>query len=102
MELKRIKTLQINSNIFRVTWDKTKFNSSFYYDTRIITIGTKNQDTLQIFNSICHELMEMVAAENYVRHDRNDVRDDFIFVYDHRQHTVMMASFAGLLAQFIK
>lgn len=100
MKIKRIKKIKVNSVTFDVIWDSEIYGGSFSYGTYEIRIGTK--DGQEIFETICHELMEIVACEMRVRLIRTDCDTDYIFVYDHRQHTTMMAMFAGLLSQFIK
>ena len=100
MTIKRIKKLRVNSVIFGVKWDSEMGGASVDYANEIITIGTKYGE-LQTLDNVCHELWEIVATELNVRLARPDCCDDFIFVYDHRQHDTMSAMFAGLLAQFI-
>lgn len=107
MEIKRIKKLKVNSYDFDVVWDNSKHCSEgfFSFDDRKISIGTKNYKESykgQVFETICHELMELVSIEMHVRFQRPDCATDYIFVYDHRQHDTMTNMFAGLLSQFIK
>ena len=100
MKIKRIKSLKVNSVVFNVVWDSKIYGGSFSYGTHILTIGLK--DDQEVFETICHELMEIVACEMRVRLTRTDCDGDYIFVYDHRQHTTMICMFSGLLSQFIK
>lgn len=106
MKIKRIKSLKVNSYDFTVTWDKSKYCGEGHvsYANREISIGVKDykdEHKGQMFETICHELMELVAMEMHVHYRRPDCTTDFIFVYDHRQHDTMMNMFAGLLSQFI-
>ena len=102
MKLKYIKTLKANSYTFSIKWDKTHSGGALSYKDRLITIGTKGGHTDTQFNTLCHELWELCAAEMHVQFQRPDVEDDWIFMYDHRQHDTMTNMFAGLLSQFIE
>ena len=102
MEIKRIKKLKVNSYNFNVIWDKDSHDSCASFSERKIVLGVKCCDDAEIFQNICHELMEVCAMEMHVHYQRPDCRTDFIFVYDHRQHDTMINMFAGLLSQFIK
>lgn len=100
MKIKRIKKIKVNSREFDIIWDKSHDGGWFDYGEKKIEIGTKQADN-SVFMVICHELMEICAIEMFVRFRRPDVDSDYIFVYDHRQHTTMIDMFAGLLSQFI-
>jgi len=102
MKIKKIKTLKINSYDFKVVWNKNISGAGFHYGDREIEIGSKNNTDQILFMLICHELMEICAVEMSVRFNRPDVGDDYIFMYDHRQHETMVNMFAGLISQFIR
>ena len=101
MRIKRIKSIKINSYVFRVKWDKESNGAAFHYGSREIEIGTKNRTNDELLMLITHELMEICAVEMNVRLIRPDVDSDYIFVYDHRQHETMTNMFSGALSQFI-
>ena len=101
MKIKRIKKLKILSFSFDIEWDKKHDGGSFCYEERTINIGVKGGDDSEILMIIIHELMEMCAVEMHVRYRRPDVNDDYLFVYDHRQHATMVTLLASLLEQFI-
>lgn len=109
MKIKKIKKIRVNETIFKVIWDNKPSSinrGEFYYGSakgppRLI-IGICNLSDGEILEILLHELMEIVAVECRVRLRRPDCDGDYIFVYDHRQHTLMMAMLSGLLNQFIK
>ena len=101
MKLKKRKSITVGCYKFKIKWDKTHSGGSFSFRDQIINIGIKGNDDQQILMIICHELMEICAVEMNVRMQRPDINDDYIFVYDHRQHETMMSMFSGLLAKFL-
>jgi len=101
VKIKRIKQLKIGCHTFAVTWDKSHIGASFCYDKMEIIIGVKDSSPNYLLNLISHELMEICACEMHVRYYRPDIQDDYLFSYDHRQHTTMISMFSGLLGEFL-
>ena len=99
MNVKRIKQIRINNTIFKIKWDAKNEGANFNYRKGLIIIGTEDKD--RIFEFICHELFEIVAIEMNVRFCRPDCPQDYIFMYDHRQHDTMMSMFSSLVKQFL-
>lgn len=102
MKLKRIKKLRVNAYAFNVVWDKSLAGGWFSFGKKELRIGCKDADEDNILEIVCHELFEICAIEHYVRLQRPDVDSDYVFVFDHRQHTAIQAMFSGLLTQFLK
>lgn len=101
MKIKRLKQIKINSYTFTITWDKSTYGADFSYKDLTIRIGIKDSREGEILESVCHELWEICALEMGVRYARPDCDTDYLFSYDHRQHTTMTGMFSGLIAQFI-
>ena len=101
MKIKRIKKLKVLSFSFDIKWDKSNDGGMFDYNDRIISIGVKSNDDSEALMILIHELTEICAIEMGVRFRRPDVNDDYMFVYDHRQHGTMTTMLASLLEQFI-
>jgi hypothetical protein len=101
MKIKRIKKISVAAAQFDVRWDKKEHGAWFNYQDKVLCIGTAYGCDSKIFDNICHELMEICAIELCVRLSRPDCNSDYIFVYDHRQHTTMQSMFSAALAKFI-
>lgn len=104
MKLKFPKKIQIDEIIFTVKYDPKSGGGSFNHVKNIIEIGTKyypEQPTI-VLAIIIHELKEIIHANQATRFDRPDVDSDYLFIYDHRQHTDLCYRLAGLLNNFIK
>ncbi len=98
-QIKRLKQIRVNSNIFTIKWDDTLHGGGFDYKDKTIWIGTINKN--RVLEILCHELFEIVTIEMNIRFHRPDCPQDHIFMYDHRQHDTTMCIFAGLLGQFL-
>lgn len=101
MKIKRIKQLKVNVTTFKIVWDSKQAGASFSYRKKLITIGVRKLDDSEIAARICHELLEICALEMHVRHDRSDCIGEYLFVYDHRQHSTKCEMFISLFEQFI-
>lgn len=101
MKIKRIKSLKVNSYDFKVIWDKSHSGGWFSYGKLQINIGVDNRTESELFMVICHEIMEICACEMSVRLHRPDCDSDYMFVYDHRQHDMLMNMHASLISEFI-
>ena len=101
MKIKRLKKIKINSFTFAIKWTNKHDGGSFDYSKREIEIGTRGNHEDTILQVLTHELFEICALDVGVRYNRRDVSDDYYFVYDHRQHDLIMNMFSGLLAKFI-
>ena len=102
MKIKRIKKLKVNCYVFDVKWNPKHNGGSVEYADKIIEIGVDNGLDNEIFMVICHEIWEICAIEMHCHFTRPDIEDDYIFMYDHRQHDTMVNMFAGLISQFIE
>lgn len=100
MRIKRLRKIRIGSIDFKINWHKAYDGGSFSFLDAEINIGTRFPHL--IFETVVHEITEVVLAGMHVRHLRSDCDTDYIFVYDHRQHTSACASIAGLIEQFME
>jgi len=104
MKLKFPKKIQIDDVIWNIKYDKKEAGGSFNYDKHLLKIGTKlyKEQPIRTFVVIIHELKEIIQVQQTTRFLRDDCDSDYIFVYDHRQHTDFCYRLAGLLNNFIK
>ncbi len=101
MQLTRIETLNVLATKFAVRWDDPDIEgAAFSYINREIAFGVMSDDIL--FEAICHELFELVCCEMFTRYNQRHCTGDYIFVFDHKQHTTQAALFASLLRQFLE
>lgn len=101
MKIKRIKKLKVNVTTFKILWESSHNGASFSYRDNLITFGVRSLTDTELSSRICHELLEICALEMHVRYNRSDCDSDYLFSYDHRQHTTMCEMFAALFEQFI-
>ena len=102
MKIKRIKKIWINCYEFSIKWSAKHSGGSFDYRSKVIEIGTKDNNDSELFMVICHELMEIAAVEMNVRLRRPDCDSDYVFVYDHRQHETMTNMASKWISEFIE
>jgi len=100
MKIKRIKKLRINNTVFKIIWNKKFSGGNFYFKNNTITIGTKKENI--ILECILHELFEICCLEMGVRYDRTDCETDYLFNFNHQQHTTLICMLSGLIEQFIE
>ena len=95
------------------TDDKTSASEFFYWDddekTKKIKkakliIGTRllENNPISVLGGIIHELKEIIQAEQGVRYQRPDNRNEYEFHYSHQHHKDFCSRLAGLLSKFIK
>jgi len=104
MRLKFPKKITIGDVVWKIKTDKNKGGGSFGYADQVIVIGTKflKNQPARTLNVIIHELMEILCIEADIRYDKGNNDADYIFVYDHQQHTDIIRRLSGLLNEFIK
>ena len=81
-------------------WDNTCNDGLFSAQYLTISIGVKDNSDGEIFALLIHELMEIISEEVCARFSRRDCVD-YVFTYNHKQHTTITSMLAGLLEQFI-
>ena len=101
MEIKRIEKFYSQTVEWDVRWMPRSRGGGFDWDKGVLKIGCQGAPK-EVFDVILHELVELVALELHIRYDRPDCDTDYLFVYDHRQHTMMCTVLAGYLAQFLE
>ena len=101
MQIKKIKTIDIGSDHFKVKWDTKENYGSFEYEKRLIVIGTSSKNNTRILEIIIHELKEIIQVEQSTRYDVWSSKSEYLFSYHHHQHTDLCSRLAGLLNKFI-
>jgi len=107
MKFKRIKSIIIGEVKFEVIWDNKHDGGHFNYPTNDLNgyinigIGTIKTNPCRVLAIIIHELEEIITAQQFIRFQRFDVEDEYIFMYNHQQFTDKCNRLAGLLSQFI-
>ena len=101
MKLKYIDKIRIGSTDFKITWDKNRDGGEFSYRSKKLIIGLKSRTTVEVLDTIIHELKEMIHIEQWTRFDDGSATGQYMFVYNHDRHDELCARLAGLLEQFI-
>jgi hypothetical protein len=107
MKLKFPKTLQIDEQLFHITYDKKAFDAEFAFadgkkNAKIrIGVGDLKACPTSVLMRIIHELKEIIHIQQATRYRRSD-NNEYEFHYSHKEHTDMCARLAGLLTHFIK
>lgn len=104
MTIKKPKKIIIGSITFNVVYDKSTSGGSFNYNKRNITIGCLHEkvDQVRILDIIIHELTEIIHCELSNRYSEIDHLNDYMFVYNHKQHTTACSMLANALLNFIE
>jgi len=102
MKIKRLKKIEVNSNIFNIVWDSKSYGGSFSYEDNRITIGCKDKSPIYLFSIILHELLEICSLEMGIRYTKPATTCDYIFNLDHTQFTTLTNMAAGLTSKFIE
>lgn len=108
MKIKKLRKLRVNSYEFEVTWCKERSGAEFSFYNK----AEEDRPTLRlpcplrwgdnhVFMVLMHELFEITMVEMNCRYMRQDVQDDYMFVFDHRGMDTATNATAGLLKQFI-
>lgn len=99
---KRLKKIKIGCITFDIKWDKRHNGGCFSFLDHKMEVGVREgTQEERIFEIVCHEVMEIILAMNSLRMHREDVDDDYIFVFDHRQFDSTMSQFTGIITQFL-
>ena len=105
MKLKYPKKIKIGSTNFIMKYDKKGSDGEFSYDYKgkpaFIRIGIDCGISRQL-EIFIHEVKEIINFEQGVRLDDPTVRENYIFVYHHKEHTDFCSRLAGILTEFIK
>lgn len=101
MKINQINRIRVGSTDFKIVWNKSVDGGAFSYKDKKLTIGIKNRTTVEIFNTIIHELKEMIHIEQWTRFDDGSASGQYLFVYNHDRHDELCSRLAGLLEQFI-
>jgi hypothetical protein len=101
MKIKRLKKIIIGSTVFKIEWKKSLEVGNFDYDKEIIKIGCKYSEQ-ETFNSLIHILKEILNIQQNTRFAKTYKTDDYIFVYDHYQHTDLCNLLSDLIYQFLE
>lgn len=104
MKLKFPKKIRIDETVWTIKYPKDTNAGTFDWGKCELSIGIKDypaQPTL-VLHVIIHELKEIIHVQQATRFDRPDVDSEYIFVYNHANHTDLCYRLAGLLDNFIK
>jgi len=105
MKLKYPKKIKIGSTNFIMKYDKKDSGGEFSYGSKgnpsFIRVGINCSISRQL-EIFIHEVKEIINFEQGVRLDDPTVRENYIFVYHHKEHTDFCSRLAGILTEFIK
>lgn len=103
MKIKFPKKLTILACEFKVIKNKNSSGGSFDIGAGTITIGTEflGKDQSSVFNTICHEIMEIIMALLSVRYHDSSVSGNYKFFMDHKEFQTAIVVFSQVIKKFI-
>lgn len=103
LELKFIKSIEILSSRFDITWDKTTDGGSFSWNNNSILVGVKSykKDPLYTFSILSHEIMEVILTGMGGRFDNLRTGDNYLFNFNHQTFENAIQIHAQCLSKFI-
>lgn len=105
MKLKYPKKVQILSYEFNVVYNKQEWGGEVHWEERRITIGTaslKVGDASTVFDTICHEVMEVITNITNTSHLDRGTTYDYKFVMDHKEFQTNISIFSYVIQKFIQ
>ena len=101
--MKLPKKVLIVGKTYTVRRERTKGEGYGRGDSskRIITIGSKNGDSVTCFETFVHEIVELCMLENGYRFNR-DTNDEFIYMVNHHELDRLTMDVATGLRPMIK
>ena len=105
MQLKYPKKISILSSDFKVKYNKKEWGGYVKFEEREIMIGTASLavgDQSNVFDTICHEVMEIVANITNTAHLDRGTTWDYKFVMDYKQFQTNISIFSSVIQNFIK
>ena len=99
--MKRLKSVTICGKTYRVTYNKQHENGRGWVFSQEIDVGTKSQKPERIFDTLLHEIAELVACEENFRYGDGH-SETSVFVMSHKEFEKLMSMIAAAIYPMVK